>query len=63
MKVYTREKYPNDWVRIQNGMASCYRNLSTGDRSENIEMAIQLCLKAIEAFTSDAPAEIKRQRV
>ena len=57
LKVYTREKFRQEWASIQNSLATIYSDLDVIDEA-NTELAIFCCQKALQVYTREKfPAE------
>lgn len=51
LEVYTRETFPEEWARVQNGLGAVYLYHILGDQAENLEAAISYFLAALEVYT------------
>jgi hypothetical protein len=47
---FTEKDFPVQWALIQNNLSNAYCELDTGDRNENLEMAIATCKAALESL-------------
>jgi tetratricopeptide (TPR) repeat protein len=52
LKVYTLEKFPQEWASIQNSLATIYSDLDVIDEA-NTELAIFCCQKALQVYTRE----------
>ncbi len=49
-----RDAAPDKWAATQTNLGEAYRQLPTGDRSENLKEAIKYCKAALTVYTRDA---------
>lgn len=57
-KIFTLEKYPEDWALLQNNLGAAYRNRGRGNKTDNIERAIFAYQSALEVYSIDeSPTE------
>ncbi len=53
LKIYTRERYPLQYARVQYALGTLYANLVSGQRRKNREDAIACYEQALEVFTCE----------
>src|SRR5258708_31895595 len=53
LRVYTEERYPYQWVLIQNNLGATYRERILGNKAENLEQAIACYTSAFLVYTED----------
>jgi CHAT domain-containing protein len=57
LKVFSRDFFPRDWARTQNGLGLAYRDRIQGSRADNLEQAIKAHETALTVFTAAAYPE------
>ncbi|MBE9103362.1 hypothetical protein [Vacuolonema iberomarrocanum] len=54
LAILTREKFPEDWARVQNNLAIAYSDRIRGDWARNIEAAIAAYRQSLQVRTREA---------
>ncbi|MBC1238752.1 CHAT domain-containing protein, partial [Nostoc sp. 2RC] len=57
LEVRTKSDFPEQWASTQNNLGNAYLYRISGNRAENIELAIATCKKALEVLNPTAFAE------
>lgn len=54
LEVFTREDDPGRWASIQNNLGNAYRDLRSGDRGQNLKLALSAYAQSLAVYRRDA---------